>query len=77
VNNITINGTYFKTGALVKLVRSGYKDIYPTTNFSFTNSTTLSSGVVDFTGVQTGVWNVEVINPDGQIGYLTGGFTKN
>ncbi len=65
---------YFKSGAIFKLVRSGYKDVYPST-VSYTNSTTLTAESLDLTGVSTGVWDVMVINPDGQIGVLTNAFT--
>lgn len=75
VNNVSISGSYFKPGAVVKLTQSGSKDVYPTTNFSYSNTSTLNSGGFDFTNVPAGVWNVMVINPDGQVGVLANGFT--
>jgi hypothetical protein len=77
ISNITVSGTYFKTGALVKLTQSGSKDIYPSTNFTRASSTSLTGGVIDATSIPAGTWDVMVINPDGQIGVLKGGFTKN
>jgi hypothetical protein len=65
---------YFKSGAMFKLVKSGYKDIYPSV-VSRTNSTTLTASSIDLTGAQSGAWDVIVINPDGQIGSLKEGFT--
>jgi type II secretory pathway pseudopilin PulG len=75
INNINVSGTYFKTGALVKLTQSGFKDIYPSTNFSRTSSTALNWGAIDTTGLPAGIYDVMVINPDGQIGILKNGFT--
>jgi len=73
VSNILVGGTNFKSGALVKLTRSGYRDIYPSA-VSFSSSTSLNVASMDLTGAQAGSWDVVVINPDGQVGILKGGF---
>jgi len=77
VNITSITGTNFQNGAIVKLVKAGQIDVYPSTNFTFTSSSQLSGGAFDLTGVQKGTWDVYVINPDGQIGVLGSGFTVN
>jgi len=72
----SITGSNFQSGATVKLAKSGQSDI-TCTNFTFTNSTTLSNGSCPITGALAGAWNVVVTNPDAQIGTLSGGFTVN
>ncbi len=76
VNITSVSGTYFVSGATVKLTRSGQGDIN-CTGFSFTNSNTLSNGSCPITGAASGTWNVVVTNPDAQTGSLTNGFTVN
>ena len=75
VNITSISGSNFQNGAVVKLVKVGSPDIYASTKFTFTSSSQLSNGAFDLTGVQKGSWDVYVINPDGQVGILVGGFT--
>ncbi|MEW6618671.1 MAG: hypothetical protein AB1422_04885 [bacterium] len=68
----TITGTNFQSGATATLTRAGQPDIIGTT--TFISSGTLTA-IFDLTGAQPGVWSVVVINPDGQSGTLTDGFT--
>jgi len=75
VNITSVTGSNFQNGAVVKLVKVSSPDIYASTNFTFTSSSQLSDGAFDLTGAQKGVWDVYVINPDGQVGVLNGGFT--
>lgn len=77
VSGFTVHGTYFKPGATIKLVRSGYQDVYPTTPVAVSSSSLLSGGVFDLTNVASGTWGIQVTNPDGQIGVLPVAFTKN
>ena len=72
----SVTGTNFVSGATVKFTKSGQSDI-SCTGFSFTSSSTLSSGSCPITSVATGAWNVVVTNPDTQTGILTNGFTVN
>jgi Tfp pilus assembly protein FimT len=74
VNISSVTGSNFQSGATVKLAKSGQTDI-ACTGFAFTNSTTLSNGSCPIAGAVAGQWNVVVVNPDAQIGVLSGGFT--
>ncbi len=72
--NITnISGTGFAAGAVVRLKKSGKDTIvaYYTTVVSSTKITC----TFDLTGLATGVWDVEVTNPDGQFATLANAFT--
>ncbi|HZX00890.1 MAG TPA: hypothetical protein VFE87_00625 [Candidatus Paceibacterota bacterium] len=70
----SVSGTNFVSGATVKLTKDAQSDI-SCTGFTFTNSTTLSTGSCPITGAATGTWNVVVTNPDAQVATLSGGFT--
>lgn len=72
----SVTGTNFSSGATVKLTKSGQSDI-SCSGVTFTNSTTLSGGSCNLSGVATGSWNVIVTNTDAQSGTLTNGFTVN
>ncbi|NTW31031.1 MAG: hypothetical protein HGB12_00075 [Bacteroidetes bacterium] len=72
----SVTGTYFQSGATVKLTKSGQSNIN-CTGFTFSNSTTLITGTCPITGAATGQWNVVVTNPDTQTGTLTNGFSIN
>jgi len=72
---LTINGAGFRFGATVKLSRSGFSDVFPSTPFDFISSTSLQNGAFDLTNVAAGNWNVVVINPDGEIGLCPQCFT--
>lgn len=72
----TIVGANFKSGATARLSRSGFFDINAS-GCNFFDSTTLNSCSFNLTSAATGVWDVWVINPDGQIGVLPQGFTVN
>lgn len=76
VSITSVTGTNYVSGATVSLTKSGQTAIN-CTGFTFTNSTTLSSGTCPITGAATGTWNVVVTNPDTQTGTLTNGFTVN
>lgn len=74
----TITGSNFKTGAAVKLARPGFSDIVSSGTWTAAGGgTSLSGGTFNLSGVTTGVWDVWVTNPDGQIGVLPNGFTVN
>jgi hypothetical protein len=69
----SVTGTGFASGATVKLTKTAQSDI-SCTGFTFTNSTTLSSGSCPITGAAAGLWNVVVTNPDAGTGMLSNGF---
>jgi type II secretory pathway pseudopilin PulG len=71
----TVTGDNFVSGAKTKLTRAGFSDIMPSTECIWFDSTILQSCQYDVTGQQPGLWNLEVLNPDGQKGILPGGFT--
>ncbi len=75
VSGITITGTGFVNGATVKLRRSGYADVLPSTPFTFFDATKLQNGAFNLTGIATGAWDVVIINPSGIAAVLAGGFT--
>lgn len=63
ITTITINGEYFQSGVLAKLTKSGYSDI------NCQNITVSSAQIVcslNLINAPTGLWNLLVINPDGQ-----------
>ncbi|HWQ65359.1 MAG TPA: PKD domain-containing protein, partial [Methanospirillum sp.] len=66
-------GTNYQTGAIVNLTRSGYPNITATS--VVVSSATQITCVFPITGGASGVWNVVVMNPDGQTGTLSNGFT--
>gem|GEM_PF-1259311 len=70
----SVSGTNFVSGATVALTMSGQSNIN-CTGFTFTNSTTLSSGSCPITSAMPGTWNVVVTNPSMQSGTLSNGFT--
>src|SRR3989344_6518102 len=70
----SVSGTNFVSGATVKLTKDAQSDI-SCTGFTFTTSTTLSTGSCPITGAATGTWNVAATNPDAQVATLSGGFT--
>ncbi len=67
-------GTGFRTGATVKLARSGYSDLYAT-NVIVVSPTKITCQFAVPSTAATGPWNVVVTNPDGQSGPLSNGFT--
>ena len=69
-----ITGTNFKSGVKTKLTRAGFSDITSTVECTLVGSTSLQSCQYDVTGKQTGLWSVMVLNSDGQVGVLPGGF---
>jgi len=71
-----VTGTNFKSGATVKLIKSGQPDIVSTGSWSG-SGTSISGGTFDLTGAASGSWDVEVINPTGEIGILPNGFTMD
>jgi len=66
-------GSGFAAGATVKFNRTGSPDIEGT-GVSVESATKISC-TFNLTGAAAGVYNVVVINPDGQAGMLSGGFT--
>jgi hypothetical protein len=66
-------GTNFLSGATVKLNRTGYADIAGT-SVTVVSPTQITC-TFDLTGKTAGLWNVAVINVDGQSGVLANGFT--
>jgi hypothetical protein len=71
--SVTVNGTGFRSGATVKLTRSGYADI-PATNVSVVSENAITCQL-NLSGKAVGSWNVVVTNTDGKSGQLSNGFT--
>lgn len=71
---LTVTGTNFQSGAKAKLSRSGYSDIFPTTDCTYVSSASLQSCAFDVSGKEKGYWNLMVVNPDGQLGIKPQGF---
>jgi len=67
-----INGTYFRDGAEVRLVKNLQNDIIAD-EVHVINAQTLNC-TFNLNGVETGYWTVAVINPDGKYGTLPFGF---
>ena len=59
----TITGAQFDPDAVVKLVRPGFGEFAPA-SYQVVNSTEIVA-IFDFTGAADGLYDVEVINPDG------------
>ena len=72
--SLTISGSNFQNGATSKLSRPGFNDILPTSNCNFVSSSSLQNCQFDVSGKPKGLWDVIVINPDGQMGILPQGF---
>jgi FOG: PKD repeat len=68
-----LSGTGFLSGAAVKLVKTGETDINGT-GVNVVTPVKLTCNV-DLTGKATGLWDVIVLNPDGQSGSKSGIFT--
>ncbi len=58
-----ILGAKFQAGAIVKLIRPGIEEILPV-NVQAIDSTKITA-IFDFTGVTHGLYDIKVINPDG------------
>ncbi|MFA6418386.1 MAG: hypothetical protein WCW67_04495 [Candidatus Margulisiibacteriota bacterium] len=73
VNITGLVGANFRSGAAVKLSKSGESDI------NAVNVVVVNSGQItcsfDIAGAAAGLWNVSVINPDGGSGSLPSAFT--
>ena len=65
-------GSGFQSGAVVKLVRSGFPDVVGTT--ADVRASAIVSNL-DLTGVAPGVWSVRVENPDATFATLTDAYT--
>ncbi|MBU0700485.1 hypothetical protein KKE26_04210, partial [bacterium] len=70
--SVIINGTYFRFGADVRLVKNG-SIILGTTTVVIPSGTITT--LFDLAGKEPEIWDVVVTNPDGKSGTLTGGFT--
>lgn len=57
----------------VKFTKTGSADL-PCADFIRSSYTSLTSGTCNTTGYSGGAWDVSVINPDGYVGILPGGF---
>ncbi len=68
-----LSGSYFQTGATVKLTKGGQPEVLGS-GVSVVSSSTITC-TFDLTGVVTGTWDVVVTNPDAQSDTLTEGFT--
>jgi hypothetical protein len=68
-----LSGSYFQSGATVKLTKTSQPEILGA-GVSVVSSSTITC-TFDLTGVVTGTWDVVVTNPDAQGGTLTDGFT--
>ncbi len=67
----TMHGHDFMVDLQVFLNRTAYSDHIGTI---FNTSSTTIEGYLNLTGMEPGVWNLKVMNPDGQIGILDNGF---
>lgn len=63
-NILSVTGSNFQNGAVVKLTKTAEADIPSAPPFVFTDVNTLSNGAFDLNGKTLGWWNVVVINPD-------------
>ncbi len=70
----SITGTGFASGATTHLSRSGFHDIFPTTECTFVSPTSLQTCAYDVSSAQKGYWDLVVTNPDGQTGILPRAF---
>ncbi len=70
----TIAGANFKSGAAVKLTKTGEADIGGS-GFAVASYSTINGGSFNIAGATTGPWNVVVVNPDNSSSSLVGGFT--
>lgn len=77
ISSVSVSGSDFQDGATVRLTRSGYNDVFPSTAFTFSSPTSLINGAFNLTGVAVGKWNVVVSNPDGTSGICVACFTVN
>jgi hypothetical protein len=68
-----ITGSNFSPGATVKLKKSGQSDI-TATNVTVVSSARIEMATFNITSAATGLWNVEVTNPDSQSGTLANAF---
>ncbi|PJB68931.1 MAG: hypothetical protein CO095_10515, partial [Armatimonadetes bacterium CG_4_9_14_3_um_filter_58_7] len=75
VDITNLSGGGFQPGAAVKLKKEGQSDINAT-EVKVILSTKITCKF-DLQGKATGLWNVAVVNPDEQDGYLLNGFTVN
>lgn len=73
VSITNLAGSNFKSGASVKLTRSGYSDI-TAANVVVVSSSQITCSL-NLIGKQPGTWDVVVTNTDGQSGTKTGAFT--
>jgi hypothetical protein len=71
--SVTVTGSNFQNGATVKFMRAG-NPIIQAIGVTVSSSTTIN-GIIKFSGVEKGSYNVIVANPDGQSDTLVGGFT--
>ncbi|MFA4016658.1 MAG: hypothetical protein RUDDFDWM_001768, partial [Candidatus Fervidibacterota bacterium] len=72
--NVTIRGNYFYTGAVVRIEKDNgtSKKVVNATNVVVKSATQITA-TVNVHGIETGNWDVVVVNPDGQSGTLKGG----
>lgn len=70
--NVAISGINFAPGATVKLYRSGFPDI--TGESVVVMDSTRMTCTFDITGLTTGVWSLEIVNPNGRIAILGNAF---
>lgn len=64
LTGVQITGTGFLAGSVPKLTQAG-QTVVTGTSVTFASSTSLT-GSFDLTGLAAGLWNVEVVNPDGR-----------
>jgi C1A family cysteine protease len=72
VHITNLAGSKFRSGATVKLIRSGQPDIQAT-NVNVVSASQITCDF-DLTGAAAGTWNVVVTNPDSRSGTLPNGF---
>ncbi|MCX5784960.1 MAG: IPT/TIG domain-containing protein [Elusimicrobia bacterium] len=73
LSGVIVNGSYFLSGATVKLAKAGQSDI-AATDVVFVNSTQLTCTLPLTISMVPGQWNVVVTNTDAQSGTLGNGF---
>ncbi len=71
VSNALVTGTYLRSGATVRLSRTGYSPVQGSSVVVAPDGLSLTCSFA-ITGIATGPWNLEVTNPDGQVGSAAG-----
>jgi len=71
---VSITGSKFQEGAVVKLTRADSLEIVADSSQTFSNDSSSISAVLNLDGAVLGFWDVMVINPDGKEALYQNGF---